>query len=331
MNLVKFIGQVLLYFGKSLAYGWILAIIEITKGFIADIKRYCAWEKLPHPVRNGYADCITVSHPSYHRPDPCIYSQFWLTKLGLPVSWDNPDIDLLRNGVIVNKHDLLPSTEYEMRARIWNNSYDAPVIGMQVEFSYLSFGVGTTSTPIGSRLVDVGVKGGPNHPATASIPWITPPVPGHYCLQVKLDWIDDANQDNNLGQSNTDVVAAQSPAHFSFQLRNAFAIPRNYTFTIDTYAMLPVPDCGTVTISKESRSARIRDVVARYRAMNFGVPAGWAVAISPDTILLAPGDEQTIQVEVTPPAGFTGQLPFNVNAFADGWFAGGVTLTVTKA
>jgi hypothetical protein len=35
-------------------------------------------------------------------------------------------------------------------------------------------------------------------------------------------------------------------------------------------------------------------------------------------------------VDITPPAGFSGQLPFNINAFAEGIFAGGVTLTVTK-
>src|SRR5262245_217485 len=127
MNVLKFIAKVLLYLAKSLAYGWILAIIEIIKSLIAGIKSYCAWKKLPHPLKNSYADCLTVSHPSYHQPDPCIYSQFWLTKLGLPVTWDNPDIDLLRNGVVVDEHHLLPSTEYEVRARIWNNSYDAPV------------------------------------------------------------------------------------------------------------------------------------------------------------------------------------------------------------
>lgn len=330
MKVLQFIGLALVALLKALTYGWILAIVEIIKRFIAGIKKYCAWKKLPHPARTGYAQCLTTSHPSYHRPDPCIYDQYWLEQLGLPVTWNNPDIDVLLNGVVVNQHQLLPSTEYEVRARIWNNSYDAPAFGVQVEFSYLTFGVGTTSTPIGSTLVNVGVMGGSNYPAFTSIFWITPAVPGHYCLQVKLDCIDDANPDNNLGQDNTDVVPALSPAHFEFQLRNAFKRAANYTFTVDTYSPLPPPDCGTVKLPK-NRSARIKDVVARYRAMNFAVPAGWTIAITPEEVLLMPGEEQTIQVDASPPAGFSGQLPFNVNAFADGVFAGGVTLTVTKA
>lgn len=330
MKLLKFIGGALLTLLKALTYGWILAIIVIIKDLIAGIKRFCAWKKLPHTVRSGYAKCITTSHPAYHRPDPCIYDQYWLESLGLPVTWDNPDIDVLLNGVAVNEHTLQPSTEYEVRARIWNNSYDALVFGMQVEFSYLSFGVGTTSNYIGSTVANVGVMGGPNCPSSTSIPWITPAVPGHYCLQVKLDWVDDANPNNNLGQNNTDVVPAQSPAHFEFQLRNAFKKAANYTFTVDTYAPLPLPDCGTVNLPK-GRAARIKEVVARYSAMNFTVPAGWGIVITPDTVSLMPGAEQTITVDASPPAGFSGQLPLNVNAFADGVFAGGVTLNVTKA
>jgi hypothetical protein len=250
-------------------------------------------------------------------------------KLGLPVTWDNPDVTIKRNGVVVPKHSLLPSTEYEIDARIWNNSYDAPVVGMTVEFSYLSFGVATTSTPIGQTVADLGVKGGPNCPSTTSIFWTTPPVPGHYCLQVKIDCFDDANPDNNLGQNNLDVVPALSPAHFSFVLRNALAKPAAYNFTVDTYTLQPLPDCGSVNLPK-APAARIKSVVALYRAKNFTPPAGWTVAISPETIALAPNAEATIAVDIEPPPGFTGQQPFNVNAFAEGIFAGGVTLVATK-
>ena len=330
MKVLKLLGRSLLAVGKAITYGWVVAIITIIKQLIVAIKLHCQWEKLPHPVRNGWANCLTTNHPSYHRADPCIYDQYYLQSLGLPVTWDNPDIDILLNGVPVNEHELLPSTEYEVRARIWNNAYDAPVFGMQVEFSFLSFGVGTTSTPIGITFVNVGVKGSASNPAFTSIPWITPPTPGHYCLQAKLDWTDDANPNNNLGQNNTDVVPAQSPAHFEFQLRNAFERPANYTFVVDTYSPAPMPDCGSVTLPV-ARSARIKDVVARYRAMNFSVPAGWAIVITPDSVALLPDEEQTIQVDITPPAGFTGLQPFNVSAFADKQFAGGVSLNVTKA
>jgi hypothetical protein len=51
----------------------------------------------------------------------------------------------------------------------------------------------------------MGVKGGTNHPALARMVWKTPPVPGHYCIQVVLKWIDDVNPENNLGQNNVDM------------------------------------------------------------------------------------------------------------------------------
>jgi hypothetical protein len=330
MNGLKLIGQVILYFLKAITYGWILAAIAVVKRFIKAIKDRCAWAKLPHPVRNGWAKCSPIRHPSFHRPDPCIYDQYYLMQLGLPVTWDNPDITVWKNGVQVPQHSLLPSTEYEVQAQIWNNSYEAPVVGMPVQFSYLSFGVGTTSTPIGQTLVNVGVKGGPDYPALTRVPWITPSTPGHYCLQVKFTWFDDANPNNNLGQSNTDVVPAQSPAHFTFQLRNAFKKAARYTFKIDTYTPLPIPDCAKASLPTDTQAARIRAVVARYQSMNFNIPTGWNVAVTPEAVELTPGQEVTIQVDASPPPGFNGQQSFNVNAFADGIFAGGVTLAATK-
>jgi hypothetical protein len=81
----------------------------------------------------------------------------------------------------------------------------------------------------------------------------------------------------------------------------------------------------------EPRAARIRRIAARHRAGDIGIPPGWEVAISPDTVTLAPGDEVPIQVAITPPASFVGEQSFNFNAFSEGAFAGGVTLVATKA
>jgi hypothetical protein len=44
--------------------------------------------------------------------------------------------------------------------------------------------------------------------------------------------------------------------------------------------------------------------------------------------VLAPNDQITITVTITPPNGFVGTEVFNVNAFHDNTPAGGVTLTV---
>jgi hypothetical protein len=252
---------------------------------------------------------------------------------GLPVTWDNPDIVIRRGGVVVPEGQLPPNTLHEIEATIWNNSYDAPVVAMRVDFSFISFGVGTTSTPIGSAFVDVGVKGSLKHPGRVTMPWMTPAVPGHYCIQVQLHWVDDANPNNNLGQNNVDVAAAASPAQFTFQLRNPFPKKALFTFTVDTYRLPELEPCDETPRPPpdELRSERIRRIAARHRLEALGIPPGWDVAIAPDAVALAPGDEVAIQVAITPPGGFIGEETFNINAFGDGAFAGGVTLVATKA
>src|ERR1043165_3919071 len=140
--------------------------------------------------------------------------------MGLAVTWDNPDIQLFRGGVPVSPSDLQPATDYEVRIKVWNGSYDAPAIGLTVELSFLSFGIGLTSTAVGSDTIDLGPKVSATAPAFASITWKTPPTPGHYCLQARLVWPDDANPSNNMGQKNTQVVQAHSPAVVDFAVRN---------------------------------------------------------------------------------------------------------------
>lgn len=332
MRILKLIGAILLSFVKILSYQWIVGLVDIFKRFLKALKTLWKRRRLPHDQRHRLTGCLTVNNPSFHRPDPCIYSQEYLIKLGLPVTWDNPDIALFLNGVQIDESQpLFPATKYEIEATIWNNSYDAPVVDMPVDFSFLSFGAATTSTPITTAKTTVGVKGGAHHPAKLRVPWITPGAGGHFCVQVKLIWIDDANPGNNLGQNNLNVAAAHSPAAFSFQLRNPFDKAYRFHLTADTYTLQTLPECGTVSQSTEKRSTRIDRVVARHRAMNFGVPPGWGVEFTPGTPTLGPGAETTINASFTPPAGFTGEQRFNVNAYTDTLFAGGVTLIVQKA
>jgi hypothetical protein len=58
---------------------------------------------------------------------------------------------------------------------------------------------------------------------------------------------------------------------------------------------------------------------------------GWSIVITPAEVSLNPTDEVDIAVALTPPAGFTGTQPFNVNAMYGGKYAGGVSLVVTAA
>jgi hypothetical protein len=306
------------------------ALIGHFKELPADLKAFFSRQKLAHVDRNATnTGCGTLHHPAFHRPDPLVYSQQYLQKLGLAVTWDNPDITLLLNGTPVPEGRLLPDTDYEIDARIWNNSYDAPALGVRVEFGFYSFGAGTVLHPIGSRAVNLGVKGGPGHPAHARIPWRTPPA-GHYCILVRLAWPGDLNPDNNVGQNNVDVVTPQSPAAFRFTLRNDTGRPQRYRFRTDAYALPPPPDCGPKPATPVDRDRRWREIQVLHDPAGFPVPPGWTVAVSPADVPLAPEAEAEIEVAITPPAGFAGRQAFNVHSlYGNERSAGGVTVYVS--
>jgi hypothetical protein len=270
---------------------------------------------------------VPIRDPAYVKPDPLIYSQYFLAAKGLAYTWDNPDITLFHNGIPVPSSQLQAATTYQVRARVWNNSTECPVVQMPVHLSFLSFGMGTVSHPVGTTKIDVSVKGGAVNPAFVTLPWTTPPEAGHYCLQVLLDPADDLEFGNNLGQENTDVGVAHSPALFTFQLRNDTRRQHDYTFQVDGYTLPARPPCGDAKGGREQR-------LARHRRGAHPLPAGWAVDLQPTTPTLAPGDEITVTATVTPPDDFRGRQAVNVNAYYhayhDDQMAGGVTMYVTR-
>jgi hypothetical protein len=111
--------------------------------------------------------CAVVRPDVYKCADPLIYSQRCLMEQGLAGAWDNPDIQLYENGTPVASHALKADTQYEVVATVYNNSLDAPAVGLPVEFSFRSFGVGATMKAIGTTVIDLPVKGAPLHPAKA--------------------------------------------------------------------------------------------------------------------------------------------------------------------
>jgi hypothetical protein len=302
---------------RTILYGWIVALWEL-------IKYICAWFKKRkcggrRPTKGG---CVPIDHPAFVRPDPLIYSQQELIAKGLAVTWDNPDIQLFKAGVPVPSSGLDPSTTYEVRARIWNKSTEAPVIDMPVHLSFLDFGIGAQSTHVGTVKTDVGVLGSAQQPGFASWLWTTPSTPGHYCLQVLLDPADDINSPNNLGQENTDVIATHSPAEFKFTLRNNTPNTHRYRFELDAYQIPSLPKCDDVRPNS--------DALTPHRRRTHPVPPGFAIQINPSTPTLNADQSAVVTVTVDPPAGFTGRQTINVNAFHDQGFAGGVTLTCVK-
>lgn len=306
---------------RTLLYEWLLALVALLRLLFRRGRRD---ERSGRDRRAARTPCVPIDRPEFVRPDPLLYSQRYLMEKGLAVTWDNPDVQLRRNGVAVPSSTLDPATTYDVVARIWNNSMVAPVIAMPVHFSYLDFGAGTVSVPIGSATVDVGVKGGPGHPAFATVTWTTPATPGHYCLQVLLDPVDDLEYKNNLGQENTNVGVAQSPATFEFTLRNDTRRAQRYHFEVDAY-VLGDPDPCDETAQHDDRRKKHS---TRHRRGTHPLPPGWAVVIEPETPSLQPDEEVLVKVTATPPDGFVGTQQINVNAFNLDGFAGGVTLTV---
>jgi hypothetical protein len=331
-------------FGRAIGFTWIgplWRLCRVLKRRQRDEER----ERSERDRRRAPYPCVPINRPELLRPDPLIYSQSFLMQHGLAVTWDNPDIVLMKGGGVVPSSSLEPATEYEIVARIWNASPSCPVVSLPVHFSFLSFGVGTVSTPIGKTHVDLGVKGGPGCPAFASILWRTPSTPGHYCIQVRLTPADELNFDNNVGQENTEVGIAHSSAEFEFQLRNPTELEQTYRFTTDAYSIPELEPCAPppdtprrprllrLDVRKEGfrrRPTVDQARIARHAVASHPLPPGWSVELTPRTPNVLPQEEITIAVKVSPPDDFRGSLGVNVNAFTAARFAGGITLTVVR-
>jgi hypothetical protein len=153
--------------------------------------------------------CLQVPPPVQRKPDPCLYSQFYLLSHfpGLPVTWDNPDITLTElDGTLVPSTDVAAGRDYLVNARIWDASF-APALATRVQCWYRSFGISAPAlTPVEvepageprSILLNIGAWGN----ETAQFHWRTPDSPGHYCLVVACFHPDDAEPGNNVGQKN---------------------------------------------------------------------------------------------------------------------------------
>lgn len=301
------------------------------------------WRAIRRGFRRPPRGVCCLYLPDVHvRPDPMIYDQYYLMAQGLAVTWDNPDIQIYDlSGTPVSPYGLTPDQDYKVVARIWNNSYQAPAVGMPVVLSYLSFGIGITDTFVAATAVDLGVKASAQCPAFANFVWRTPAIPGHYCLQALLIWPDDANPFNNLGQKNTQVGTLASPAVFPIPVHNQATIRRRFDIVADMYQLPVLPPCSDQPVFPREKG-RFAESQSRWRAAlatqaygMFPVTPDWNVAITPAALELGPGETATVTVSIEPASGaFTGTQLFNVHGFAapsDGGartLAGGVTLSV---
>ena len=321
---------------RALATALVILLLLLLRAWLR-CRRYRRGSPARRNFKQSKRPCAVLSGRVYRRPDPLIYSQKYLSNLGLAVTWDNPDIHLEKGGVPVPPHSLLPATTYAIIARIWNGSTSAPAINMPVRFSYLDFGIGGMSVPIGETKVDLPVKGAVGCPAFTSIAWTTPPTPGHYCIQVQLVWNDDANPNNNLGQTNVDVKPLNSPhAAFSFLVRNDSPRPRVLTIERDAYAIPPQDPCGDRARGTQSDLTNSEIIALQQKALlkhgrhSHAISNDWRLVIDPGEFRLAPGEQRHVGIDITAPDSFSGQQAINVNAFEGGLLVGGVTLYVNR-
>lgn len=307
-------------------------------------RRWCELRCMPAKgkgtrERSGPAS-VHLPSTIYKRPDPLIYSQYFMMSQGLAVTWDNPDIWLTElpagdgSMAAVSSSALQPNHVYRVHARIHNGSTEAPAVDLPVIFSYLSFGIGITSTPFGLKLVTLPVKGAVGEPTQAWHDWKTPPS-GHFCLQIGLYWPDDLVPANNLGQENVTVGKLNSPkAEFKFLLRNDAALRRRFKLEVDTYPQPQSQPCPAQPDGQGheelQQAARTRHgALAAHRRAAHPLPAGWVVSFAPAAEFeLGAGEQLEITATIHVPDLLPSPRPINVNAFADGVLAGGVTLYV---
>jgi hypothetical protein len=168
--------------------------------------------------RKGGAPCVYIPERIINRPDPCIYSQFLLMQLNLPVTWDNPDVAIFLNGVEQYTYDLTVDTEYDVVITVHNSSRDKPALGTRVEVRWIEFGAGAQIRhPIATLTANVPTWPGTDNVATK---WRTPASPGHYCIEVELFHPKDGNPSNNRGWNNTQVKAAASEVRTPVRIFN---------------------------------------------------------------------------------------------------------------
>lgn len=316
------------------------ALPKLIAAILTVVRRICELHRRSDGKQRMH--CLPIPSGVYLRPDASIYSQRYLMSLGMAVTWDNPDVNLTDGlGNVVGSHDLQPSTSYQITATIHNRSNDAPVpppAGMPVIFSLLRFGVlGTTVQTIGSTVVDhLPVRGAPGEPVHASITWVTPPVPGHYCIQIEAVVPDDANQLDNVGQHNTVIRGVHHAEALALKIpvRNALQGARTFSVQLHSYR-LPAeplirkglggrlqrrsPSHESSPEQRESDSSLLARVVAVNRADLFPPPPEWNPDISHRRLTIQP--DQTVELEFTAtvpssaPAGF--RQPFHVAVFEE--------------
>jgi hypothetical protein len=146
-------------------------------------------------------------------PDPWIESPHGQTWSATEV-WDNPDIDIYRDGVLVDS--MTQNADHEIIVTVHNNGL-INADSTKVNLSYAPFGGGVTWTPIGEATVS------PTQERAETATFHYRPTTGQSaCFRVDLFHPDerDENKANNIGYENVNVIQICSPGTGSFLVGN---------------------------------------------------------------------------------------------------------------
>jgi hypothetical protein len=262
-------------------------------------------------------------------PDPYLYSQFYLQNLGLPFTWDNPDVRLFRNGVEAYTYNLLPDTEYRLVVTLHNNSTQKAAPQTDVEIVWIEFGIGggvAARHPISHPQVDIAARGQPGEPATVQTTWRTPAQPGHYCIEVTLAHPVDGNNGNNRGWNNTLVKDGLPGETLAVEIPVWNAFPKS-GYKGDEF-LEAISKVELALDSYELRFPQEEDEEG-LRTLFAPVPAAWDAALDRAELRLPPGggpEQVTLQFTVPADAGAGTRQVFNVSGTVKGRPTGGVTV-----
>lgn len=305
------------------------------KGFLRGLYRVPTLFTGDRPIQDA---CVYFPGRVINKPDPCIYSQPLLMKLGLPVTWDNPDCTISLGGVAQSSHDLAVDTTYDVTLTVHNSSSDKKAAGTQVEARWMKFGIGGgTRYAIATTRVDV-----PTWPGVVEtvIRWTTPSTPGHYCLEFELFHPQDGMPANNVGQHNTVVKTAKSTVEITVPIHDVHGARREDTgrpnlASAGNSAGDQHPDVSRGRVNLVLDSYVFADAVGvdtdpylMFRPRG----AAWNAHVEPAVFSFDAGETmREVRLIIEAPTGPGPAEVFNLTGWQDGEPMGGITVLVNRS
>jgi hypothetical protein len=250
---------------------------------------------------------------------------------GQPVTWDNPNIEVLLGGVPQDTYNLKTSTNYQIKIGIENASPFFAALATQIQVNLLDWGMGVqTSTPLHSYVIDI--PAGTPFPGVPHVfNWTSPAVPAsqtaHYCIQVLISHPQDVNPSNNEGWNNTNVHGVQAGQTYRLKipLWNAIRFARKGEGNAWAKRLSDVQlALDSYELPRSALPATAPDALFTPR------PALWGATVAPNQVTVAPGARAASDVEFAVTVPINAQPgtrgTFNVNATAGGRPIGGVTI-----